>query len=122
MCGIYFEGPKSSKISEDRFEIRKKVIARGPDSFVEIEDGNTLQMFGRLAIRNLASGEQPFRSRYGWSAINGELYNEKALRNYLINAGIPEVDLPNGNVELWYGDFANFIRNVRWIYFQRRNI
>jgi len=66
------------------------IVARGPDSAGVLVDGPIGLAHRRLAIVDLSeSGSQPMRSTSGRLTIifNGEIYNHKALRAMLVEAG-----------------------------------
>ncbi|MGO4573058.1 asparagine synthase (glutamine-hydrolyzing) [Microvirga sp. 2TAF3] len=62
---------------------------RGPDSDGYWSDGDVSLGFRRLAIVDIADGEQPMTNEDGriWVVFNGEIYNHRELRRELEAAG-----------------------------------
>lgn len=84
MCGVFF----SSKSNfETHGRVSKSLQLRGPDGSESLKFEKYLIHFTRLAIRDLAGGNQPYETIDGQyiCAINGELYNENLIRSYLNN-------------------------------------
>ncbi|MGH8145884.1 MAG: asparagine synthase B [Rhodanobacteraceae bacterium] len=87
MCGILgiFDlqaGDDLAALRREALELSRRQRHRGPDwSGVYMDDGAIL-VHERLAIVDPASGAQPLRSRDGTLAlaVNGEIYNHRALR------------------------------------------
>ncbi len=80
MCGIFsYIGNKYSK--EDLLDNFNKIKARGPDSSRLIHINNIILGFHRLAINDLSDdGMQPFKLGSIYLICNGEIYNNKKLR------------------------------------------
>ena len=85
MCGI--AGYKTSRrVGEDVLpRMVEAVHHRGPDGSGYYRDGDFAGGMRRLAIVDLAHGEQPFSTEDGAITMfyNGEIYNYRALRNAL---------------------------------------
>jgi asparagine synthase (glutamine-hydrolysing) len=62
---------------------------RGPDGHGRIHAGRVLMDHRRLAVLDLAGGQQPMASPDGqaWIVFNGEIYNFAAVRDALVAAG-----------------------------------
>lgn len=67
----------------------RTLVHRGPDGEGYFEQGGVALGFRRLAIVDLAAGDQPFVSACGRVALvgNGELYNHAGLREELLERG-----------------------------------
>ncbi|HZU99798.1 MAG TPA: asparagine synthase (glutamine-hydrolyzing) [Planctomycetota bacterium] len=87
MCGICgFVGPRDRPLLEGMtWDLRR----RGPDSAGFHEDAHASLGHRRLAIIDLATGDQPLGDGPGRPLLvyNGELYNYKELRAELVRAG-----------------------------------
>ncbi|HVH10348.1 MAG TPA: hypothetical protein VM736_11175, partial [Gemmatimonadales bacterium] len=64
---------------------------RGPDGEQTVGHERARVGARRLAIMDLTTGDQPFRSPDGtiWMVCNGEIYNAPTLRQEGMNAGYP---------------------------------
>jgi asparagine synthase (glutamine-hydrolysing) len=62
---------------------------RGPDDEGYYVSGPVALGFRRLSIIDLKSGHQPLSNEYGsiWIVFNGEIYNYRELRTFLLNKG-----------------------------------
>jgi len=80
MCGILLlHGPDAP---ERLATCLSRLAHRGPDGAAHWSDGQTALGFRRLAINDKgAAGQQPFHHGPLVGAINGEIYNHRALRN-----------------------------------------
>lgn len=91
MCG--FVGFASPSRGYDRAAVARAmadaIAHRGPDSEGFFDDGAVALGFRRLAIIDLAGGDQPMETADGQLALcfNGEIYNHRALRAELERAG-----------------------------------
>ena len=89
MCGI--AGYKtSSRVADDVLpRMVEAVHHRGPDGAGYFRDGDFAGGMRRLAIVDVAHGEQPFRTEDGAITMfyNGEIYNYRALRRTLEDKG-----------------------------------
>lgn len=88
MCGIVFlQGPNA----RERLAVCLERIAhRGPDDRSVWCQGDVALGFARLAINgDLASGRQPYRAGPYVGAVNGEIYNHRALTH---SFGLPDVE------------------------------
>lgn len=91
MCGILAVIGHNSKPDQSKFGIAlEKQKYRGPDaSRIESVTPDTLFGFNRLTIQDLSdSSMQPFAHNGNWIIFNGEIYNFKELREYLIEKGV----------------------------------
>lgn len=93
MCGILGivapYGRSLSVASEQVVTMRDSMIARGPDDAGLLMRDNVALAHRRLAIRDLHAGTQPIVSDDGQLALvyNGEIYNDRELRNELAQHG-----------------------------------
>ena len=92
MCGIagilHFDSAR--RVDGEALRRMTRVLAhRGPDGEGYYENGNVGLGHRRLAIIDLATGDQPMYSRDGEVVVvfNGEIYNYVELRNELRNLG-----------------------------------
>ncbi len=89
MCGICgFVGPRDRRLLEGMtWDLRR----RGPDSAGFHEDQEASLGHRRLAIIDVATGDQPLGLGSGRAIVvyNGELYNYKELRSELVAMGEP---------------------------------
>lgn len=94
MCGILgIISPRGQTISVDRdciTAMRDTMTARGPDDSGLLLRDNVALAHRRLAIRDLSAGTQPIISDDGQMALvyNGELYNDRELRDELETLGL----------------------------------
>ncbi|MBK8980229.1 MAG: asparagine synthase (glutamine-hydrolyzing) [Planctomycetes bacterium] len=87
MCGIFgVVGPAAEQLSEGALvELLARMQHRGPDGHgIHVEPGVRMGM-RRLAVIDLAGGDQPFTSRDGEVVAfqNGEIYNHRELQREL---------------------------------------
>ncbi len=95
MCGIngIFSKNKSLNLNRSIDVMNDKILHRGPDDggiYVDkCNDSHVAMGMRRLSIIDLYSGNQPIYSEDKLKVIvfNGEIYNYKFLRNYLIDKG-----------------------------------
>lgn len=86
MCGICGFWSRSDKLSESVLKgMNEQIRRRGPDGEGFYFDGGVGLAMRRLAIIDLAGGDQPIYNEDRTIAIvfNGEIYNYKALREHL---------------------------------------
>ncbi len=85
MCGICgFVGPRDRRLLEGMtWDLRR----RGPDSAGYFEDERASLGHRRLAIIDVATGDQPLARGGAIFVYNGELYNYKELRAELARSG-----------------------------------
>jgi len=91
MCGICGLITKSGE-PVDEYVLRSMtdaIVHRGPDDDGHFLHGTVGLGFRRLSIVDLAHGHQPLTNEDGtvWIVFNGEIYNYKPLRDYLIDRG-----------------------------------
>ena len=93
MCGIAGIINRSTDLPPPELE-RLKLMAgalrhRGPDEFGVYRDHNAGLSHARLAIIDLAAGQQPLSNERGtlWITFNGEIFNYIELRNELESCG-----------------------------------
>ena len=62
---------------------------RGPDGDGFFDDGVAALAHRRLAIIDVAGGDQPISNEDGqfWIVFNGEIYNHRPLRHVLVQRG-----------------------------------
>src|SRR5438477_11899213 len=94
MCGIFgaiARGEAPLRHPEALARMAAALSHRGPDG--EQIVGHERARIGarRLAIMDLTTGDQPFRSPDGsvWMVCNGEIYNAPELRRECTQAGYP---------------------------------
>ncbi|MFL5921472.1 MAG: asparagine synthase (glutamine-hydrolyzing) [Gaiellaceae bacterium] len=90
MCGICGIVSASGPADPDRLaRMSSKLVHRGPDSDGTFVDGPAGLAARRLAIIDLATGDQPIANEDGTVHVvqNGELYNYRELRTELERAG-----------------------------------
>src|SRR5277367_4490238 len=65
------------------------IVHRGPDDEGYYTSGPAGLGFRRLSIIDLSTGHQPISNEDGsvWVVFNGEIYNYKELREYLLGKG-----------------------------------
>src|SRR5215210_7497665 len=90
MCGICGIASTRGSVDRDRLEAMSATLAhRGPDSNGSFVDGGVGLAARRLAIIDLADGDQPIANEDGTCTVvqNGEIYNHVELRRELERAG-----------------------------------
>lgn len=91
MCGICgLVGKHGTAVDEGILQaMTQAIIHRGPDDEGHFIHGAAGLGFRRLSIVDLAHGHQPLSNEDGtvWIVFNGEIYNYKPLREYLLSAG-----------------------------------
>ncbi len=90
MCGFVGFIDKGAYDSESTIRTMADTIAhRGPDGEGYYQDDSIALGFRRLAIIDLAGGDQPLynEDRSLVLCFNGEIYNHQELRNQLQAAG-----------------------------------
>ena len=90
MCGICGIAASKGTPSLDRLEaMSAALVHRGPDSSGEYSDGPVALAARRLAIIDLAGGDQPIANEDGTCVViqNGEIYNYPELRRELERDG-----------------------------------
>ncbi len=87
ICGIAAPAAGSSRITKEIIErMTNSMVHRGPDeSGYYLDDGAGLGS-RRLSIIDLAGGRQPItnENKTKWIVLNGEIYNYRDLRAYLL--------------------------------------
>src|SRR6266404_2029121 len=86
MCGIAGIAGAHDELLLDRLAARLE--HRGPDGGGVVSDGEVGLVARRLAILDLAGGEQPMRTERATIVFNGEIFNAPELRTMLERAGI----------------------------------
>ena len=89
---------------------------RGPDGAGHTLVGRVALVHTRLAIIDIAGGDQPLFAGAAALIANGEIYNDLALR-----AGLPEVHFASGSdceppLHLWLRDGAGYAARLRGMY------
>ena len=90
MCGIYGVVRWHGSVEGSTLAAMDAALAhRGPDDSGTLLDGPCALGMRRLSIIDLAGGRQPIASedRAVWVVMNGEIYNHRALRRGLVDAG-----------------------------------
>jgi asparagine synthase (glutamine-hydrolysing) len=92
MCGIAGElrlEPRGRASAERVRAMNDVMVHRGPDSFGAFTDGEVALGMRRLAIVDVAHGQQPLGNEDGSVQVicNGEIYNSPALRRELQGKG-----------------------------------
>src|SRR3954451_532784 len=90
MCGICGLAAPRTPLEPARLEaMSTTLLHRGPDSSGTFVDGGVGLAARRLAIVDLAEGDQPIANEDGTCTVvqNGEIYNSAALRVELERAG-----------------------------------
>src|SRR6186713_2702945 len=91
MCGITgFVNANGAAADRALLEAMNLCIAhRGPDEDGFYVNANVGLAMRRLAIIDLASGQQPIHNsdKTKWIVFNGEIYNYRSLRDGLIERG-----------------------------------
>src|SRR5262252_6593117 len=89
IAGILHQDPTRRVTSETLRRMTSALAHRGPDGDGYYENGNIGLGHRRLAIIDLATGDQPMCSADGSVALvfNGEIYNYLELRAVLTNLG-----------------------------------
>src|SRR3954470_13734834 len=90
MCGICGIATTAGRVDRDRVAAMSATLAhRGPDSDGSFVEGGVGLAARRLAIIDLADGDQPIANEDGTCTVvqNGEIYNHLELRRDLERAG-----------------------------------
>src|ERR1035437_10289088 len=93
MCGICgvaaLQGRLAPEVRDCVPEMAAAIRHRGPDGDGFFYDGHVAPGHRRLAIIDLATGEQPIANedRSRWIVFNGEIYNYRELRRVLTQRG-----------------------------------
>jgi len=91
ICGVAAYRGATLRHPDAPARMRETIVHRGPDSGGGEERADASLQIRRLAIIDLAKGDQPFTSPDGQVTIvgNGEIYNSAALRQDPAAAGYP---------------------------------
>jgi asparagine synthase (glutamine-hydrolysing) len=94
MCGFVLAYAQSAERLPDRRLLDRMdgaIRHRGPDEHGQRRSENAVAGHRRLAIIDLAGGQQPMCAPDGksWVVFNGEIYNFQAIRDELAAAGYP---------------------------------
>lgn len=90
MCGIVgFISPETSNQSELLDQMEQIILPRGPDGHGRFTHERIAMGMRRLAVIDLAHGQQPLKSANGQVIAfqNGEIYNHRELRHDLEQSG-----------------------------------
>jgi asparagine synthase (glutamine-hydrolysing) len=90
MCGICGFWSRSERLTESVLQrMNERITRRGPDGEGRYFDGKVGLAMRRLAIIDLAGGQQPiFNEDHSVAVVfNGEIYNYRELRSQLVKAG-----------------------------------
>ena len=89
MCGIAAVWDPDERLIEAGGRLEAALRHRGPDGSGFLRSGPALLVHTRLAIIDVAGGDQPLFSEDGTCAtiVNGEIYNHRELRRELEQAG-----------------------------------
>ena len=119
MCGIagFAFAPDAARAEPGLLPALAAALAhRGPDGAGHTLVGRVGLAHTRLAIIDLAGGDQPLFAGAAALIANGEIYNDLALR-----AGLPEVHFATGSdceppLHLWLRDGAGYASRLRGMY------
>ena len=125
MCG-FISLIKKNNINNFDLQITDPYLRhRGPDGSYNFEDQHVSMRFHRLAIIDIAGGQQPFKRGSIVTMFNGEIYNYRELRQHLAQLGynltnqsdsevIPFLYMHYGHrfVEKLEGMFAIFLYDI----------
>ncbi|RFB80169.1 asparagine synthase (glutamine-hydrolyzing) [Methylovirgula sp. 4M-Z18] len=119
MCGIagimVCEGQKVAPHILDRLE--KALFHRGPDHTGRYDDGRVALLNTRLAIIDLATGNQPFEAADGTVLVaNCEIYNDPAIRERLPEAPYKSKSDAESALQLYRHEGPEFARDLRGMY------
>ncbi|MEJ2539641.1 MAG: asparagine synthase (glutamine-hydrolyzing) [Gemmatimonadota bacterium] len=123
MCGITGVVARAGNEASDPTTLSRMcdtLVHRGPDSQgTFLEDGVALGA-RRLAIIDLATGDQPLRNEDGSVVLvyNGEVYNHRALREGLVARGHRFASRSDGEVlvHLWEEQGGDFLESVNGMF------
>ena len=92
MCGFVFAYSQTGDRLPDQTRLDRMdgaIRHRGPDEHGQMRCDRAVMGHRRLAIIDLAGGQQPMRTLDGqvWIVFNGEIYNFHAVRDELAAAG-----------------------------------
>jgi asparagine synthase (glutamine-hydrolysing) len=89
MCGICGFVSVAGISERVLLQMNERIARRGPDGAGHLHDGAVGLAMRRLAIIDLAGGQQPIFNESGKIAIvfNGEIYNYRELRDNLVRQG-----------------------------------
>ena len=119
MCGIagFSFAPDAARTDPAILSVLAAALAhRGPDGAGHTLVGRIALVHTRLAIIDLAGGDQPLFAGAAALIANGEIYNDLALR-----ATLPEVHFATGSdceppLHLWLRDGARYVDRLRGMY------
>jgi len=118
MCGIAGFAFSEQRRADPALVARlaEALAHRGPDGTGHSAIGRVALVHTRLAIIDLAGGEQPIFAGSAALVANGEIYNDLALR-----ASLPEVRFATGSdceppLHLWLRDGAGYAAQLRGMY------
>src|SRR5258708_35803750 len=94
MCGFVLAYAQKSDRLPDQSWLSRMAAAirhRGPDEQGQHRSDRAVMMHPRLSIIDLADGQQPMCTPDGlvWIVFNGEIYNFRAVQDWLAAAGHP---------------------------------
>lgn len=119
MCGIVGLFTPNSSATPDLAAARDRLTHRGPDEKGSYAAPGIYLGARRLAIIDLATGQQPLATEGGavWAVQNGEIYNYRALRAEL--EGLGHVFRTQGDTEViahayeqWGAECATHLRGI----------
>ena len=119
MCGIagfVFAADARPPNSSTLAAMTQALAHRGPDGAGHAMVGRVALVHTRLAIIDVAGGDQPIFAGPAALIANGEIYNDLALR-----ATLPEVRFATGSdceppLHLWLRDGASYVAQLRGMY------
>ncbi|HTR16116.1 MAG TPA: asparagine synthase (glutamine-hydrolyzing) [Acetobacteraceae bacterium] len=119
MCGIagLALNPAAPPFAPDVLATLARALAhRGPDGLGSAVAGRVALVHTRLAIIDLAGGNQPLHQGASSLIANGEIYNDQALR-----AALPAAHFATGSdceppLHLWRRDGMGFAAHLRGMY------
>src|ERR1700712_4262596 len=119
MCGLagFSFAPEAARADPALLSALAAALAhRGPDGAGHTLVGRVALVHTRLAIIDLAGGDQPIFAGPAALIANGEIYNDLALR-----ASLPEVHFATGSdceppLHLWLRDGPRYVDRLRGMY------
>ena len=96
--------------------LTRAIAHRGPDGSGHTVVGRVALVHNRLAIIDLATGDQPLFAGSAALVANGEIYNYRELRAAMPGAGFATNSDCEPPLHLWLRDGADYAKNLRGMY------